>query len=123
MPKADQDNVIAGVNIAQIIKENYTKGEDAVVSLIVDKTGIPKDVVEQGILTIAKDAGINTTSVQSYLDTIADKIQAGITDNHWNALWENVAKFAASFLSDGKLNWVTLGMGVIQFALQAIVKK
>jgi hypothetical protein len=123
MPADQQEQVIQGVNIAQILKENYTKGETAVVTLIAEKTSLPIDIAATAILAIAKDNGINTTSVQDYLNHLADKIQAGITDNHWNSLWETAAKFAASYLSNGSVNWVTLGMGVIEYVLQTIVKK
>jgi len=123
MPQAQQQEVIQGVNIAQVIKTGYSKGADYIVNEISNVTHVSPDVATTAIIAIAKDSGVNVDSVQAYLDHIADKIHAGITDNHWNNLWESVAKFAASFLSDGKLHWEVLGLGVIQYALQAIIKK
>lgn len=116
-----QQALINGVNIAQIIKENYAKGEASVVSLISQKTGLPADAVSTAILAIAKDAGVNVTSVQAYLDTLANKIQSGITDNNWNSLFSDIAAFGASYLSTGSLNWVSLSLGLIEFAYQHFV--
>jgi hypothetical protein len=113
-----QQALINGVNISQIIKENYSKGETAVVELIATQTGLPNDVVAASILAIAKDAGINITSVQGYLDALADKVQAGITDNGWNSLFSDIAAFGASWLSTGSLNWISLSMGLIEFVYQ-----
>lgn len=121
LPPDQQQALINGVNISQIIKENYTKGETAVVQLIADKTGLPSDVITQAILAIAKDAGINVTSVQAYLDSLADKVQAGITDNGWNSLFSDIAAFGASWLSTGSLNWVSLSIGLIEWAYQHFI--
>ena len=116
-----QQALINGVNISQILKESYSEGETAVVNLIVTQTGLPADVVTQGILAIAKDAGINVTSVQGYLDALADRVQAGITDNGWNSLFSDVAAFGASWLSTGSLNWASLAMGLIEFTYQHFI--
>jgi hypothetical protein len=116
-----QKALIDGTNISQILKENYKQGEVAVLALITKTTGIPADVATQVILAIAKDAGVNVTSVQDYLNHLADKVQAGITDNGWNALFSDIASFGASWLSTGSLNWVSLGMGLIEFVYQHFI--
>jgi hypothetical protein len=110
-----QKALIDGTNISQILKENYKQGESSVLALITKTTGIPTDVATQVILAIAKDAGVNVTSVQDYLNHLADKVQSGITDNGWNALFSDIAAFGASWLSTGSLNWVSLGMGLVEF--------
>jgi hypothetical protein len=122
LPKEQQDAIIQGVNISQIIKDNYAKGEIAVLSMIIDKTGVSADVAEFAVLAVAKDMGINVSTVQDFLNVLADKVQAGITDNHWNELWQSIAKFGASYLSTGKVDWVTLSLGVVEFALHQFVK-
>lgn len=116
-----QQALINAVNISQIIKEGYTKGEDYVVAEITTATGMPKDVVEQTILAIAKDAGVNTTSVQGYLDSLANRVQADITDNGWNSLFSDIAAFGATWLSTGSLNWVSLSMGLLEFVYQHFI--
>ena len=117
-----QKALINGVNVSQIIKDSYAQGEAAVVSLIAQKTGLTADAVTQLILVIAKDAGINVTSVQGYLDAIAAKVQAGLTDLGHNSLFSDTASFAASYLSSGKLDWVSLSLGLVEFAYQHFIK-
>ena len=118
-----QKAAIDAAHISQIIKTGYTKGEQWVLGQITAITGLPSDVAEQTVLSIAKDAGVNTTSVQEYLNHIADKIQSGITDNHYNALFEDAAKFATTYLTQGKLDWLSLGLGLVVYAYQVFVKK
>lgn len=122
LPKNQQDAIIQGVNVSQIIKDGYSKGKDYVIAQIAEKTGVSTDVATAVILAVGKDLGIDTGNVDDVLSHFADKIQAGITDNNWNALWQDVAQFAASWLATGKLNWVTLSLGVIEFAFQHFVK-
>lgn len=122
LPKEQQDAIIQGANISQIIKDGYKDGEGAIVNTIATKLNISTDVATGVVLQVGKDLGIDTSKVQDVLDRIADTVQAGITDNAWNGLWQNVAKFAASWMSTGSVNWITLSMGVIEFALQKFVK-
>lgn len=117
-----QKAAIDGSNISQILKTGYAKGEAWVLGEITTVTGLPADVAEQTILSIAKDNGVNTTSVQAYLDHIADKVQTTVTDNKWNAIWQDIAKFAANYLTQGKLDWVSLSLGIIEYAFQTFVK-
>jgi hypothetical protein len=123
MPADQQQALVKGVNISQLIKDNYTKGETALVNLVATELNISPDVASSAILSIAKDSGINTGKIQDYLDSIANKVQAGITDNGWNALWQTVAQFATSFISGGSVNWVSLGLGVVEFCYQHFIKK
>jgi len=122
LPPDQQTGAINGSQISQIIKNGYAKGEAWVISEITSVTGLPADVATQTVLSIAKDAGVNTTSVQAYLDHIADKVQSGLTDSGWNALWQNVAKFAAIYLTQGKLSWASLSLGLLEYIFQTYVK-
>jgi hypothetical protein len=123
LPKEQQDAIISGVNISQIIKEGYTKDETALVSEVAEKLSISTDVANGVILHVLNSIpGINVTAIQDGLDKLADSLQSGITDEGWNGLWETVAKAAASWLSTGSISWVTLGLGVVEFAFQLIVK-
>lgn len=122
LPPDQQKAAIDGSSISQILKTGYKNGATWILAEITKVTGLPSDVVEQTILSIAKDNGVNTTSVQDYLDHIADKTQGVITDNKWNAIWQDIAKFAANYLSQGKLDWVSLSLGIIEYAFQTFVK-
>lgn len=122
LPKEQQDAIIQGVNISQLLKEGYAKGEDFILQEIEVKLHIPADVSTQLLLTVFKDMRIDVDNVQDGLDQLADIIQAGITDNNWNSLWQLGASSATQWLSQGKLNWVSLSMGLIEWALQRFVK-
>jgi len=123
LPKEQQDAIISGVNVSQIIKEGYSKGETAIVSEVAEKLSVSTDVAEQVILHVLNSIpGINVFSIQVGLNRLADHIQTGITDEGWNGLWETVAKAGASWLATGSLNWVTLGLGVVEFAFQHFIK-
>lgn len=117
-----QQAIIQGVNVSQIIKEGYTKGADFVIGEVATKLNMPTDVAEQVILTALKDIHINVTSVQSGLDKLANAVQAGITDNNWNGIWQSVATSAAQWLATGKLDWVSLSMGLVEWAFQHFLK-
>lgn len=117
-----QDSIVNGINISQILKEGYTKGVDAVLGEIETKLNIPADVATIVLQTALKDAGINETDLQTGFDKLANKIQAGITDNNWNDLWKTIAKSAAQWLSTGSLSWISLSMGLVEWALQRFFK-
>lgn len=122
LPKEQQDALVQGVNISELMKQGYTKGGDWLLGQIETKLSIPPDVATQLLLTVLKDMGINVTKVQDGLDQLANKVQAGITDNNWNSLWQLGAKSAAQWLSQGKLDWVSLSMGLVEWALQHFLK-
>lgn len=122
LPPDQQKATIDGTNISQILKTGYANGEAWILAEITKVTGLPSDVAQQTILSIAKDNGVDTTSVQAYLDHIADKVQSGVTDNKWNAIWQDIAKFAANYLTQGKLDWISLSLGIIEYVFQTFVK-
>jgi hypothetical protein len=122
LPKQQQDAIIQGVNISQILKDGYTKGVAFVLSEIEAKLNIPEDVATQLLQTALKDIGINEADLQTGFAKLADKLQSGVTDNNWNSLWQTVASSAAQWLSTGSLNWVSLAMGLIEWAFQHFVK-
>ena len=122
LPKDQQDAIINGVGVADIIKKEYHLGEAAVVASIAKAIGVTPDVASGLILGIGKDLGINTGKIQDVLDHYANQTQAVLTDNGINSLWQTTAKFAASWLATGSLNWVTLSLGVIEWAYQNFIK-
>ena len=120
---AEKDAIISGVNISQLIKDNYKLGEGAIVGLISTKTGLSAPVVSAAILSIGKDLGIDTGKIQDVLDHIANTVQKGLTDPAWNNLWQAIAKFGAMYLSNGRLDWVSLSMGLVEWAVQTFIVK
>lgn len=123
LPKEQQDAIVQGVNISQLLKEGYANGETALVNEVATKLDISTDVASGVILHVLNSIpGINVTVIQDGLNKLADHIQTGITDDGWNGLWETVAKAAASFMATGSISWVTLGLGVVEFALQHFIK-
>jgi len=122
LPKEQQDAIIQGVNISQILKDGYTKGVDFVLGEIEAKLNIPADVAKILLQTALKDVGIDEADLQTGFNKLADKLQAGVTDTHWNSLWQTIASSAAQWLSTGSLNWVSLAMGLIEWAFQRFVK-
>lgn len=123
LPKEQQDAIVKGVNISQLLKDGYKSGEAAIISSVATKLNVSTDVATGVVLHVLNSIpGINTTTIQAGLDKLADNIQTGITDDGWNGLWETVAKAGASFLATGSLNWVTLGLGVVEFAFQHFIK-
>lgn len=113
LPKEQQDAILNGVQVSQIIKDNIGQGKVYVADLIALKLGVSQDVAEGVLDQVTKDLGID-----DFTNGLADKIQKGITDLGHNSLFESIAKFAASFFGAGAVNWVTLGLGVIEYAYQ-----
>lgn len=122
LPKEQQDAIIQGVNISQIIKDGYAKGEAFVVTQIAAKLNVSEDVANGVILYVLKSFGINEPSIQEGFDKLADRVQSGLTDEGWNGLWQLGAQSAASWMSTGKLNWLTLSLGVVEFVVQHFIK-
>lgn len=122
LPKEQQDAIIQGVNISQILKDGYTKGVQFVLGEIEAKLNIPEDVATILLQSSLKDVGIDEADLQTGFNKLADQIQAGITDTHYNSLWQTIANSAAQWLSTGSLSWISLAMGLIEWAFQRFVK-
>ncbi len=122
LPKEQQDAIIKGVLISEVIKTGYITGEATLIKYVAEKSEVSEDVAKAVILHVLHSLGINVSNIQDGLDRLAGRIENTITNDGWNGLWESVAKFAASWLSTGKLNWITLGLGVVEFAYQKIFK-
>jgi hypothetical protein len=122
LPEDQKDAIIKGVNISELIKSGYTLGPEYLINAVATGCDVSKDVARGVIDHVLKSWGINSTDIQSGLDKLAERIEDGLTDDGWNGLWEVGAKAAASWLSTGRLNWITLGLGVLEFAYQKIFK-
>lgn len=122
LPKEQQDAIIQGVNISQILKDGYTKGVAFVLGEIEAKLNIPEDVATILLQSALKDIGIDEADLQTGFNKLKDRIQAGVTDTHYNSLWQTIASSAAQWLSTGSLGWVSLAMGLLEWAFQRFVK-
>lgn len=121
LPQEQQNDIVNGVNISQIIKDGYKEGEDYIVNAVAEQTKTDTSEAQALIRVALKDIGINKDSIQEGLDTIADMVDKGITDNDYNGLWRDIATSAAQWLSSGKLDWVSLGMGLVEWAFQHFI--
>lgn len=122
LPQEQKDQLEKGVNVSQLLKSGYSKGEAYIVHEVATSLKVDEQTATTITLVMLKDMGFNVTKVQDGLDQIADKIQAGITDNNYNDLWQLGSKSVAIYLSGGKLDWVSLSMGLIEWAVQHFLK-
>lgn len=113
LPADEQQAIINGTKVAQIIKDNIGRGETYVIDVVALQLGISIDDATDLFQTLAKDLKLDHV-----VSGIAEKIESGITDIAHNSLFQSIAQFAASYLSGGKVNWVTLALGVIEYAYQ-----
>lgn len=118
LPKEQQDAILQGVQVSQIIKDGVGKAESEVIQLVSDKLGISHDIAAGLFAQLSADL-----KVDQVVAGVADKIESGLTDLAHNALFDNIAKFAASFLGAGQVNWITLGLGVVEYAYQWLKSK
>jgi uncharacterized protein YoaH (UPF0181 family) len=119
-----QQAIINGSQISELIKEGYKRGEDYLIKEATALTGLPVEAIAAILLNILQDKfGVNIKSIQEGLDKGAEAIENGLTSNGRKDLWQGVAKFAAGYLSDGKLDWVSLSLGVVEFAYRKFIKK
>lgn len=113
LPKEQQDAILNGVQVSEIIKNNIGQGKAYVADLIAVKLGISGDIATGVVDAVTKDLGLD-----DFTNGLADKVEKGLTDLAHNSLFESIAKFAASFFGAGSVNWITLGLGVIEYAYQ-----
>jgi hypothetical protein len=90
-----------------VLKDNIGKGEVEISQYV--SLDLVKDTLTE--------AGIGD------LNSLADKAQAAVTDTAWNNLWQLIAKSAATVLSGGKLNWVSLSLGLVEIVFQKLYGK
>lgn len=113
LPSDEQQAILNGTKVAQIIKDNLSRGETYVIDVIAVQLNISVDDAADLFQSLAKDL-----NVDQVVSGIADKVAQGLTDIAHNSLFQSIAQFAASYLSGGKVNWITLALGVIEYAYQ-----
>lgn len=113
LPQAQQDAIKNGVQISQIIKDNIQRGETYVKEVIISRLNLSPSIVDGLFDQLSKDL-----KYESILNGVADKIGQQLTDIAYNEEFEKISKFAAMFLGAGAVNWITLALGVIEYAYQ-----
>lgn len=113
LPADEQQAILNGTKVAQIIKDNITRGETYVIDVVAIQCGISIDDATDLFQTLAKDLKLDQV-----VSGVAERIESGITDIAHSSLFQSIAQFAASYLSGGKVSWITLALGVIEYAYQ-----
>lgn len=123
LSEADQQGLINGSKLADLLKQTVGEAEETVVRTVATSLGVSEDVAKGAILAVGKDLGIDTDKVSTVQDDLAHKAQNAVTDNAWNSLWQLVAQSAAQWFTQGKFNWASLSMGILEFVYNTFVKK
>lgn len=118
-----QNNALTASNLAQLIKTSADSAYLDFVALAVTKTGLTVAQINALLSSIGKDLSIQETLPENIFKSIQEKAKAIDTDNGWAALFQNIAKFAATYLSNGRLDWQSLSFGIIQVAYEKLFKK
>jgi hypothetical protein len=113
-----KDNAITGANFAQVIKESIGVGYDEFISRVSAETKLSTEQIEGVLDRIAEDLGITAEGYDNIYIAIQDKANTVLSDTGWNALFQNIAKFVSIYLTSGKLDWITLSLGVAQIAYE-----
>lgn len=113
LPADEQSALINSGQIGQILKEELSNGATAVLNAIEKKTGIPADVAEQSLLTLAGHLGYSVTTVTDFINQLQAKINTGLSDPDWDALWADLTGTAIAIFSDNVPAAITAGVGLL----------
>jgi len=123
LPADQKASIVDGINVSEIIKLLYKNGEQQVIEGVMQRLHVSENVAIGVVDYALKSWGINETTIQDGLDELDLILSNGITDGGWNSLWKTLAENAAMWISNGKLNWVALSLGLLEVAYQKIFKK
>lgn len=123
LSEADQQGLINGSKLADLLKQTIGEVEETVVRTVATSLGVSESVATAAILAVGKDLGINADKVWLVQNKLAEKAQEAVTDNAWNSLWQLVAQSAVQWFTQGKFNWQSLSMGILEFVYNSYVKK
>lgn len=113
LPSDQQSALINSGQIGQILKEELSNGAAAVLNAIEQKTGIPEATAEQSLLALAGHLGYSVTTVTDFIDQLQAKINAGLSDPDWDALWAGITGTAIAIFSDNIPAAITAGVGLL----------
>lgn len=123
LPPDQQIAILNGTNLSQLLKDNFNRAEVYVIDLVAVKLDVSFDVAKAAILYVGKQLGVTEGSVQAVLDHVGGKVTSGIDDIAHNSFFKSIAEFASFFLGAGALNWVTISLGVIEYAYRWLKSK
>jgi hypothetical protein len=110
----DQAAILNGSMIPQIIKQNLDLGELAIIQLITTRIGMPPTEVQALLQGLYKQFNVATLSEYQ---NILKSSQGSV----WMGILETSAKILAIALSNGKLTWESLGLGLLQYAYNSFI--
>lgn len=123
LPPDQQKAILDGTNLSQLLKDNFNRAEVYVIDLVAVKLDVSFDVAKAAILYVGKQMRVTEASVQAVLDHVAETETSEIDDIAHNSFFKQIAEFASFFLGAGALNWVTISLGVIEYAYQWLKSK
>jgi hypothetical protein len=123
LDKELQGHALTATALAQAIKKSIGIGYNDFAVKTSALTGLPVEKIDNVVLSIANDLGMKPSSVIEGYKSIQERAQQIDSDNGWNALWQNVMKFAATYISSGKLDWQALSLGIAEIAYHKLFKK
>jgi|GEM_PF-2659561 len=107
--------------IGQYIKNNLTALSGDLVTAISTSTGLPSDVIEPTLITIAGELGLKTTSVDDAVKHIQSLLTVAKGSTLWNGILQTALSVGATALSGGTLNWVHIGLGLGEYVYQTFI--
>lgn len=115
LPLNQQQAILNGSAIPQIIKTNLDAGETEITGLIIQKTGLQADTINSLLQGLYKQFNVATLAEYQALLKSA-------TGTFWATLLEGAAKFLAGVLSGGVVTWESLGLGLLTYAYNTFIK-
>lgn len=130
IPEEQQALVHAG-QIGQILKEEIAEDEAELLAAIGTKLNLTPDQVNSTLIAIFTALGYDLGAaeatveqkVSAGIDQIQAKIDAGLSDDDYNALWETVTGTAVSLSSKEPVNWLNIITIIGKFVYDKFIKK
>lgn len=116
LPKDQQQALLHGTGITQIIKDNLDKTETEVKYLIIVYTGLPSTDVNSILDNVFKEFNVVT------LGELQTLLKGAENTLNRNGILTTIASAISIFISGGKLTWEGLLIGLLQFAYKQFVK-
>lgn len=108
--------------IGQLLKNNLTILGTDLVALIASKTGLKEQEITDTLLALAKTFGLTTDSLNEAVSFLQGKLSNAASNEEWNGLLQIMLNAGGTFLSGGTLNWVSIAMGIGEWAYSNIIK-
>jgi len=122
LPKDEQDALIKGGQFGEIVKQNFRNGYHAVLADASHVLGLSEAQADELLVALGKKLGINSQYGFATIDYLQSEFNKGLEDSSWDALWTTVSGQLQIILGGGKVNWVTVAIGLTEFVYQKFVK-